>query len=320
MRWVEAVIVSVCLVGLLLAAGCVSPDGPEGTAIPATTPGATPATAVRTLAGITHPPAERTYTFSIRLDRTLIDQGEPAEVNITIENLVSRPLTIRPFPPGIRVVDSCRSVVRTIPFGPGDRVIPPGETLVTTREWDTNDDQGVSLPPGLYHVELFWEEELPPFDRTAGPPTPVPTRTGDIIIPAWDAGELVVRYPEGALVRVITVNRTATIAGLPVTLEWLECSGENVLASFLYPIASGTLPPGISKTIPPPPPDTAPGLFSVDGGTECPFSTMPVTPAGGLWRVNGVLPPVSQNAHRLTLIIPELAGRKGPWVFEVPLD
>ncbi|MFA5296205.1 MAG: hypothetical protein WC382_11880 [Methanoregulaceae archaeon] len=320
MRWMEAAIISACLVGLLLAAGCVSPDTREGTTTPATIPGTTDDTPVRTLAGITHPPAERTYTFSIRLDRTLIDQGEPAEVNITIENLVSRPLTVRPFPPGIRVVDSCGAVVRTIPFGPGEQVIPPGETLVSIREWDTTDDQGVRLPPGRYDVELFWEDPLPPFDRTAGPPPPIPTRTGDIMIPAWDAGKVVVRYPEGARVRVITVDRTVTVAGLPVTLEWLECSGESVIASFLYPIASGTLPPGISTTIPPPPPDTDPGLFSVDGGTECPFSTMPVTPAGGLWRVKGDLPPVSQDAHLLTLIISELAGREGPWVFEVPLD
>jgi hypothetical protein len=326
MRWMDAVIISGCLVGLVLASGCVSPDDMTGsgygTTMAETHPVPNGETLPRTLVGVPHPgPGERTYTFSLRLDRNSINPGEPAAVNITIKNLVNRPLTIRPFPPGVRVVDSCRSVVRTIPFGPGDHVIPPGETFAYTLEWDMTDDQGASLPPGRYRVGLFWEEELPPFDRTVQPPLPIPTRTGDIFIPEWDVGAVVVRYPEGALDRVIDVNRTLTVAGLPVTLERLECSEENVLASFLYPIPSGTLPPGIpSMSIPPPPPDTGPGLFRIDGGTECPFSTMPVIPVRGLWRVKGDLPPVSQNARNLTLIIPELAGQRGPWVFKVPLD
>jgi hypothetical protein len=322
MRWMGAVFLSACFIGLVLAAGCISPDDGAVTTVPGTVPGTAGDTLPRTLVGITHPgPVERTYTFSILLDRDVINPGEPASVNITIGNLASRPLIIRPFPPGVRATDSCRSVVRTIPFGPGDRVIPPGDTLVYALEWDLNNDHGVRLPPGRYRVELFWEEELPPFDYTSGPPPPIPTRTGDIIIPEWGVGPLVVRYPEGAIDRVIDVNRTVTVAGLPVTLERLECSEENVLASFLYPIPSGTLPPGIPPAaITPPPPDTGPGLFSIDGGVECPFTTMPVTPVGGLWRVKGDLPPVSRNARKLTIIIPELAGQKGPWVFEVPLD
>ena len=322
MRWKEAVIISGCLVGLILVAGCVSPDDGSGPTMPATVPVPTGEAPPRTLIGVIHPgPGERTYTFSLRLDKNIIHPGEPAAVNIAIENLVTRPLTIRPFPPGVRVVDSCRSVIKTIPVGLGDRVIPPGETLVYALAWDMTDDQGVPVPPGRYRVELFWEEELPPFDRTVQPPPPVPTRTGDIFIPEWDAGAVVIRYPEGALDRVIDVNRTMTVAGLPVTLERLECSEENVLACFLYPIPSGTLPPGISSvSITPPPPDTGPGLFSIDGGRECPFPTMPVTMESGLWRVKGDLPPVSRNARNLTLIIPELAGQKGPWVFEVPLD
>jgi hypothetical protein len=322
MRWMEAAIVSGCLIGLILVAGCVSPGGSPGTTMPEIVPVTTGEAPPRTLIGVPHPgPGERTYTFSLRLDKNIINPGEPAAVNMTIANLVNRPLTIRPFPPGVRVVDSCRSVVRTIPYGPGDRVIPPGETLVYALAWDMNDDQGVPMPPGRYRVELIWEEELPPFDRTVQPPPPIPTRTGDIFIPEWDAGDVVVRYPEGAFERVIEVNRTVTIAGLPVTLERLECSEENVLVSFLFPIPSGTLPPGIpSMSISPPPPDTGPGLFRIDGGTECPFPTMPVTMVRGFWRVTGDLPPVSRNAGNLTLIIPELAGRKGPWLFEVPLD
>ncbi len=326
MRWMEVVIVSGCLIGLVLAAGCISPDDTtgsgNGTPMPGTVPVTTGEALPRTLIGVPHPgPGERTSTFSLRLEKDVIDPGEPAVVNIIIDNLVNRPLTIRPFPPGVRVVDSCRSVVRTISFGPGDHVIPPGETFAYTLEWDMTDDQGVPLPPGRYRVELFWEEELPPFDRTVQPPPPIPTRTGDIFIPEWDVGAVVIRYPEGMLDRVIDVNRTLTVAGLPVTMERLECSEENVLAFFLYPIPSGTLPPGItSAAITPPPPDTGPGLFSIDGEVECPFSTMPVTPVRGLWRVKGDLPPVSQNARNLTLTIPELAGQRGPWVFKVPLD
>jgi hypothetical protein len=316
----EAAIITVFLITLVLAAGCLSSDDSTGTITPATVPGTPGENIPRTLVAITHPgPAVRTYNFSIRLDRDVIEPGEPAAVDITIENLVDRPLTVRPFPPGVKVTNSCRSVVKTISYGSGDRVISPGETLAYRLAWDMNGDQGEPLPPGRYRIELFWEEERPPFDYTPGLPLPIPTRTGDIIIPEWYVGPIVIRYPEGAREGVIEVNRTVTVSGLPVTLERLECTEESVLASFLYPIPSGTLPPGIPTSIPPPPPNTGPGLFSVDGGMECPFTTMPVTRAGGLWRVQGDLPPVSKDARNLTLIVPELAGQEGPWVFEVPL-
>jgi hypothetical protein len=316
----EAAIISVFLVTFVLAAGCLYSDNNTGPTTPATIPGTTGEAPPRTLIGFTHPtPGERTYNFSIRLDRDIIGPGEPAAVDITIENLVNRPLTVRPFPPGVKATDSCRSVAKTIPYGSGDRVILPGETLIYTLEWDMKDDTGAPLTPGRYRIELFWEEERPPFDYTAGPPLPIPTRTGDIIIPEWYVGPIVISFPEGALEGVIEVNRTVTVSGLPVTLERLEFTKESVLASFLYPMPDGTLPPGIPTSIPPPPPDTGLGLFFIDRGMECPFPTMPVTPSGGLWRIQGDLPPISKDARNLTLVVPELAGQKGPWIFEISL-
>jgi hypothetical protein len=271
------------------------------------------------MVGITHPgPGERTYTFAIQLDRTVVNPGESGSVNISIGNLVNRPLTVQPFPPGVRVTDHCGSVVRTIPYGTGDGIIPPGENLVYQIPLDMTDNQNAPLAPGRYRIELFWEEEIPHTPYPPGPPAPIPTRTGDVIIPEWDVGTIVIRYPEAAREGIIGVNQTVTVAGLPVILERLECSEEYCMVTFLYPIASGTLPPGIpAGSLPPPPPDTGPGLFSIDGGTECPFLTIPVTQTGGLWEVNGNLPPISQNVRDLTIIIPELAGDEGPWVFRV---
>ena len=321
MRRMLRAIVSICLLCLLLAAGCISPDDGNGTTVPGTVPGTAGETPLRTLAGITHPgPGERTYTFSILLDRKVINRGEAAPVNLTLINLGNRPLTLRPFPPGVRVTDRCGSAVKTIPYGSGEWIIPPGETLVSLLPLDMIDDQNRPLTPGRYRVELFWEEDLPLFNYTSGPPPPLPTRTGDVIIPEWDVGPIVIRYPEGAREGSIEVNHTVTVAGLPVILERLECSEEQTVATFLYPIPSGTLPPGIpSASIPPPPPDTGQGLFSIDGGTECPFLTMAVTRVEGLWRVNGDLPPVSRNAQDLNIVIPELAGQEGPWVFRVQI-
>lgn len=315
MRVIPAAIVFLYLLCCILAAGCIHPDDGNGTTMPGTAPGTT----LRTLVGITHPgPGERTYTFSLLLDRKILNPGEPASVNLTIANLVNRPLIIRPFPPGVRVTNRCGFVVKTVPYGSGDASIPPGETLVYPLTLDLNDNQNTPLMPGRYRVELFWEEELPPFDYPSVPPPPLPTRTGDIIIPDWDLGALVIRYPEGALEGIIDLNRTVTVANLPVTLERLECSEENAIASFLYPIPSGTFPPGIpSASIPPPPPNTGQGQLSIDGGIECPFPTMPVTQVGGFWRVKGVLPPISRNARDLTIVVPEIAGQEGPWVFLV---
>ncbi len=194
MRVKDGVIISLCLVAAVLGSACISPVTDGMTTIPGT--GQVPP---RTLIGISHPgPGERTYTFSFLLDRKVLNQSEPAAVNITIKNLVARPLTIRPFPPGLKVVDSCGSAVRTIPYSPGDRVISPGGILAYSLSGDMTDDQGVPLPPSRYRVELFWEEERPASNYTAGPPPPIPTRTGDILIPAWDVGDVIVRHPEGA--------------------------------------------------------------------------------------------------------------------------
>lgn len=318
--FMRGVVVSLGIVCLILASGCISPEG-TGPADPGTVPGTMNETPPRTMVGVTHPGlAGKTYAFSIRLDKNVINPGDAVAVNITVENHVTRPLTIRPFPPGIKVRDSCGFIVRNIPFGQGDRVIPPLETFVYSLGLEMKDDREVPLPPGRYNVELFWEEELPLFNYTSGPPPPVPTRTGDIIISGWGSSPLIIRYPEGAREEGIEADLTVTVSGLPVTLERLEFTEENVIVTFLYPIPSGTLPPGISSAaISPPPPDTGPGLFSIDGGGACPFPTLPVEPIEGLWRVIGYLPPVSRDSRNLKLVIPELAGQKGPWVFEVPL-
>ena len=80
------------------------------------------------------------------IDKDAYVPGAPVEINFTIRNLSSEPLTFA-FPPAFRIETPSAETTRSFPTGNVAESLSPAESVSYSTTWDRRGDQ--TLPPGL---------------------------------------------------------------------------------------------------------------------------------------------------------------------------
>lgn len=251
--------------------------------------------------------------------------GEEVEIEVRLTNESVEPVTVTQMPPKLSLVlpgpaEDAVKVVRTFNAGTEERELAVGETVTYKLTWNQKDEVEQQAPPGWYFGDFEYavRKETPPTHE-------------------WRSGGrdrlFLIQYPQGAMEKVIELNQSQTITGLPFdvdgevkpidivfTLKRVELSQERASFFILVTSPNNPLPDydnhqwrssrmdaqyvidGVVK-------DARPDnrQFTDDGiEIRCGYN-------------NSYLDPVSSDAKELTFIITRFGDWEGPWEFTVPL-
>ena len=308
---------------LLTAAGCQLDKG--GAPAPAPPPGP-----IRPPGAPPGPVTPPTATYSVQIDlvpsQTVYMSGDEVEIEVRLTNESMEPVTVTQVPPKLSLVlpepgEDNVKVVRTFNAGTKERELAVGETITYKFTWDQKDEAEKQAPPGWYFGDFEYavRKETPPAQD-------------------WKSGGrdrlFLIQYPQGAMEKIIDLNQSQTITGLPFdvdgevkpvdivfTLKRVELSQER--ASFLLLVTSPNNPfpnyddhnwrsmrmvaqymiDGVVKDA-----RASNRQFSDDGiEIRCGYN-------------DSYLDPVPSDAKELTFIITRFGDWEGPWEFKVPLE
>jgi len=235
------------LVGLVIgagifAAGCLQvqdSDTPE-----TTHPIQTPAIARPPSLGVNATPIQPSYL-----------PEEEVEVRIAFMNGGPDQLTIRSFPPTVSLTNPTWGVVRTFSHGNDTILLEAGESVNHTLKWDQWDGDGDQVYPGYYSVEVA---DILVEDGTG-------TGARALYSEGTVVAQVLIRYPQGALERDISVNQSKSVNGVTVTLVNITSSPTEAQARVLVqlPQRSSSEPErqGDMPVPSPTPPDLNPSAY-----------------------------------------------------------
>lgn len=252
---------------------------------------------------------------NISTSKSFYMPSEEARIEIVFENVGSKPITIRPFPPEIRIVHYTPfRIVKS--FSPGNKELKltSGESFTYLLSWNQKDENGKRVNPGHYHLEVrnFTVE----------------SSDGEWRVDAISSGRILIQHPQGALEKNITVNESQTVNNVTVTLDGvnLTATGGEIRVLLQTPeikVSDITPPQPIPAPEPTPPPEIFPisAYYMVDGGEKL----IPYSP-GFKWvddkkiMISWQIDPVPADAKEMTLVITGIGEYSGLWKFTIPLD
>lgn len=266
-------------------------------------------------------------------DKTTYNPTEKVKIKISLINYGSEPVKLSPFQPEIIIsrFGSSDKVNNSRSFAGGSQEteILGGTKATYETVWDQKYDDGRQAEPGWYTIDAEYSWGT------------VNLRPENYIKHRVPIIAIVISFPAGqAINRVIDVNQSVTIKGLPLrldkgkitdvtmTLQLIELTNEGIKVSVLASSPHYSLP-FPSKG----PFDVSPewlgrmavAEYTVDGVTKPagPPVSNPV-PEGMLleWGKSAYNPldPVSKNAKAFTFTIDKWGDWQGPWQFHVPLN
>jgi hypothetical protein len=247
--------------------------------------------------------------------------GEPIEVELSLGNISSDPITLDPYPPQIQVKPQNQDeVVFSVAAGSQALEIKPGDTITLDFTWDQKGTEGNQVSPGWYNI-IFGD---------------ITVRQGNSGYTFNPGAHVLVQYPQGAMEKTIELNQSQTVDGITVILERIVLMDEgSAFYVFFIPPGYTPAPPLAPGVQPPPPGIIARAEYSVSGITWnaglAGFGTrddgMKLVwggyPDENLEPVHGhadYLNPIPADAGELTFTITQLNDWEGPWEFRIPLE
>jgi hypothetical protein len=300
------------------------------------------------------PHTGRENVYSVQLDlvpsKLVYLPGEKVQMELILTNASKgkvEPVIVSQLPPVVRMVEagsitrqaqavppgvilpgpeSAKSViVKTFPAGTEEKTLAAGEKATYQLTWNQKDENGNQVSPGWYYYETNYNfrPESAKEDRNAG---------------LRDRAFLI-QYPQGALQKIIEVNQSRMIPGLPltigdetkpvdvvITLKRVELnemgatfyttmsSPDNPVSGYNNPEWMSRIPMGAQYMVDGVVTEArAPVSQFLDSGIEFRWGATPDDP--------NYLDPVPADAKEITFVIPEIGyDWKGPWEFAIPLE
>lgn len=298
-----ALLVGLAIGAGVFAAGCLQVQDSD-------TPGATPH--IQTPASsIARPP-------SLGVNATLIQPsylpGEEVEVLVAFMNGGPDPLTIRSFPPTVTLTNPTWGVVRTFSYGNETILLEPGESVNHTLKWDQRDGDADQVYPGYYSVEVA---NILVEDGTG---TRVLYYSEGTVI-----AQVLIRYPQGALERDISVNQSTSVNGATVELVTITSSSTGAQARALVRLPQR--PPsepegqgGMPAPSPTPPEINPSAYYRLDGGPAKEFMRIGFKVVDDGTVLVWDFEPIPADAHDLYVVITRLGTWEGFCEFHVDLS
>ena len=220
--------------------------------------------------------------------------GEEIKVEITILNAGKEELILDPFPPKAEISNETGKDIRTFSIN-GKLILKPGESSTYTFRW-----KNPNLKPGFYDLRLSIKAK----DETN----------------SWifnkTVARILIQYPQGALEKIINVNKTAISKGIPVTLRRIELTqtGGNVETIAKLP-ESGTSEKYLNECLN----EKYVATYRIDGVNKVAYSPRLKWVGNNLliaWRID----PIPSDAREIVFEVREVGGFIGHWKFWVELD
>lgn len=328
------VICSVIACGVVLASALSCQPETETPPVPSPAPVKIPATPLVKMEGI---PGQATYQL-----------GEEVEIGCVFTNVSSEPLVVRAFyrEDGVRVIGQAPEdvrgveiesrelshrlghikIVRSLDVQTYEVELKPGEKTATYRvTWDQKDDNGEQVPPGWYSVQVRRQVQKASLPRLRAGRGPI--------------ADVLIAYPQGHVVKIIEVNQSVTVTGLPfewqgevvpidvtMTLERVELTPERaqffLLATSPHYVLTYPRDPLLKDPMRPPWNSIIYGQYRVDGVTKSIGGAFYSFLEDGIrfgWGPNMKIDPVPSDARELILTIQTWGDWEGPWEFHVSL-
>jgi len=143
--------------------------------------------------------------------------GQSVEMEFSLHNVYSEPVVIS-NPPAIWVLhhdmpgNTQDWIIRSYAGGTEQLTINPGETVNYKFVWDQKNDEGKSVTPGYYHVQL------------AERPQAISGKEG---MRLGEEFEVFIQYEQGAMTKTFDLNQSQTVSGVPLPPE-----GPGLLTDF----------------------------------------------------------------------------------------
>ncbi len=240
--------------------------------------------------------------------------GEPVEIRLSITNVSSETITLRPYPQEIRVTPGLDydQVLFSQDGGTQEKELRPGETATVEFAWDQKDKTGKQVPPGWYNVRSG--------DITA-------TQGGSSVTTFTPGTRVLIQYPQGAMEKSFDLNQSQTVNGITVTLERIELTADSSRFYFFFIPPGYTAPPTGPGLPEMPPPDSVTASraeYTIGGITKNAGNAGFNTKDNGIklvWTVGpGRLDPIPSDAKEIIFRVTQLNDRQGPWEFKIPLQ
>jgi hypothetical protein len=237
--------------------------------------------------------------------------GEEVKIKLTLENKGSKPVSIRPFPPEIRLIHPS-GLVRSFSPGNENLELEPKKSMAYVLIWDQRDESGLQVRPGYYFVEvrnIHAEGEFGSF----------------VVYPKGGTlAKVLIQFPQGSMEKIVEVNQSQTVNGAVVTLERVELYSIEGKVQVLFHIPdlskTSTPPPPIPKPEPTPPEDIWPiqANYKLDG-SEQDLGSPGIRWVDNNIRLTWYIDPIPSDAKEMTFVITRLGVWEGPWEFRIKL-
>lgn len=182
---------------------------------------------------ITASPPEHMLEVLAVTDKTSYLPGDTVGITLTITNTTGESLTLDNFPYNIEINHVGR-VVKTFLLGNEPDYLTPGESRTYNLDWDQSDNEGISVNPAVYWINLL---EIWITQDSSG----IKHGEGYPIV-----GTIIINYPQGAMQKTITVNQSWTINDITITLTLIELTATGMsvyMEKIPVPPLTGGMPP-----------------------------------------------------------------------------
>jgi len=298
MRSLSAWIVFGLIIGAgIFAAGCLQAQDPGTPGTGHLEPAPAPPIARPPSLGVNATPIWSSYL-----------PGEEVEVRISLMNDGADTLTVRSFPPRVSLTNPTRGVVQNFSHGNETITLAPGESTGYILRWDQRDGDGEQVCPGYYLVEVA---DI----RVEG------TGTGVLYPEGIAVAQVLIRYPQGAMEKNVSVNQSKSVDGLTVGLENITFSSIGAQARALVQLPSEPERRSDMPAPSPTPPDINPSAYyRLDGGPEKEFVRVGFKVVDDGTVLAWDFEPVPVDTGNISIVITRLGTWEGPCEFHVDLS
>ncbi len=282
--------------------GSTSTPVPQPSPEPTVTP--TPVSVITSTPSST-PGSSPPLKFKVNPLKSFFMPGEEVKIAIVFENAGSELLTLRPYPPEIKLVKyHPYSVAHVFDPGDGELKLMPGENTTYILKWNSD----ANLTPGFYYVEIECTGDYGSKEDWS-----VSTSLGRILI----------QYPQGAMEKDVDVNQTQIVNGVTVILEKVEMTsvGGKVYVLVQLPVTPQTSSsPSAPLPEPTPPPGKYTAVYRIDGSDEKHAYSPGLKWVDDRLRITWSIDPIPADTKEMTFVITEISEWKGPWEFRINLE
>ncbi len=292
---------------------------PAATTAPVTSVATTTTAAPTASATTTTVPASSTAAPGYYLvaqagtDKAVYLKDDIINISLSVHNYSSQTFISTHQPIISLMQKSTGQPVYTFADNKGDWSLGSGETRTINYSWTQLDENGRTVAPGTYFIEL---EDL---DYKTGTAADSPHQSLKLNLSQPVYFEISDASP-AAGVRVLTPNQTLLFNGITVTLQKIEFSEHGVY------ITAVVTPPSDYVLLPPSPElkaaqdYRAAAGYSVDGGWVQDIGISSVEYYSDRMVHSWYIPnPVPNSAQKLTFVVNEIGNWSGPWQFTISL-